>query len=159
MLSAIAKLNPHVDMKKIVIGLMDRLSNYATRDNEDNSMVKSRQQAEEEATARLLERVRLSKQSNEATQNSETGQPESQQDGTERVEDVNKPDTGDAAESQEPPKEIPTNGEAADSNVNLPHDIKLYEIFYDQVVNLVKTRGMPIQDTIALLVSLAKLAL
>ena len=37
--------------------------------------------------------------------------------------------------------------------------MKLYEIFYDQVVNLVHAQRLPIQDTTALLVSLANLAL
>lgn len=38
-------------------------------------------------------------------------------------------------------------------------DVKLYEIFYDQVINLVKTRELTIQDTMALLTSLVNLAL
>ena len=159
MLSAIAKLNPHVDMKKIVIGLMDRLSSYATRDNEENSTAESRQQAEEEATGQLLERVRLLKLSKAAQENSQAGQPEGQQDGTEVAEDDNKPASSETGEGQHVPEQISTNGEGADPNVNSSRDIKLYEIFYDQVVNLVKTRGLPIQDTIALLVSLTKLAL
>ena len=55
-----------------------------------------------------------------------------------------------------------TNGEntaSKSSGKGIASSIKLYEIFYDQVVNLVKTRGIPIQDTIALLVSLVNLAL
>ena len=41
----------------------------------------------------------------------------------------------------------------------IPENIKLYEIFYEQVVNLVNAQRLPIQDTTALLVSLANLAL
>lgn len=41
----------------------------------------------------------------------------------------------------------------------IPENVKLYEIFYEQVVNLVNAQRLPIQDTTALLVSLANLAL
>src|ERR1700727_291793 len=60
MLSAISRLNPHVDMKKIVIGLIDRLSTFAQRESE-NSSPEEKQKAEEEATLRLMQRLQLSK--------------------------------------------------------------------------------------------------
>ncbi|CAZ79879.1 unnamed protein product [Tuber melanosporum] len=75
-LSATARLNPNVNVKAIVIGIMDRLSAYAAREAE-----------------------------------------------------------------------------------GIPEDVKLYEIFFKQVLNLVNAQNLPIQDIIALLVSLANLAL
>jgi vacuolar protein sorting-associated protein 35 len=159
MLSAIGRLNPHVDLKKIVIGLMDRLSSYATRESDNTtSSPESRKQAEEEATARLLARLKLSKTSKEPPEATEAGGPEARQSGTAEADGT----TGGAEDSKEPPlKETETNGEGESEEpaVKLPGDIKLYEIFYDQVVNLVTTRGLPIQDTMALLVSLVNLAL
>ena len=156
MLSAIARLNPHVDLKEIVIGLMDRLSTYATRDS-DSMSLEARKQAEEEATVQLLERLRLSKEAKETAQSAE--QPEPQQNGTTEPDAAEKPKEDVSENEQEPSKEPEANTEDGESKVTLPGDIKLYEIFYDQVVNLVKARGLPIQDTIALLVSLANLAM
>lgn len=130
MLSNIARLNPHVDLKKIVIGLMDRLSSYAVRDVDTTEDSAKRKEKEEEAVARLLGKLQVS-------------------DGKEAQENGTKPETAEDA------KPAATNG----TKPGIPDDIKLYEIFYDQVVNLIKTRGLPIQDTIALLVSLANLAL
>ncbi|KAL2008050.1 hypothetical protein VTN00DRAFT_8032 [Thermoascus crustaceus] len=150
MLSAISRLNPHVDMKKIVIGLMDRLSSYAVREGESAENPAARKQAEEEAVTKLLEKVRLTDQSKEE------GIPDSaagavQENGTKVEESV---------EVTKPSEEAPaTNGESGGAKPGIPANIKLYEIFYDQVVNLIKTRGLPIQDIMALLVSLVNLAL
>lgn len=150
MLSAIARLNPHVDMKKIVIGLMDRLSTYAQRENEGQNAEskeskEAKQKAEEEATVRLLEKLELER---EKKPEPKTEQP-AQTNG-----DV-------SAETEAPP---PTEPEAAKPAVqgdasNGVGGVRLFEIFYDQVVNLVKTRALPVQDTMALLTSLVNLAL
>lgn len=146
MLSAIARLNPHVDMKKIVIGLMDRLSTYAQRENESQQpetkeAKESKQKAEEEATVQLLEKLQLEK---------DKPKEEPKKTNGEAVE-------GEASSSQEQPQPSISqeNGEATDD----VGGVKLFEIFYDQVVNLVKTRALPIGDTMALLTSLINLAL
>lgn len=159
MLSAIARLNPHVDLKKIVIGLMDRLSTYATRDANNNISLEARKQAEEEATVKLLERLRLSKEAKEAAPSPEPEKPEPQQNGIAEPAEEGKTDEGPSENVKESQKEPETKAEDEESKVSLPGDIKLYEIFYDQVVNLVNARALPIQDTIALLVSLANLAM
>ncbi|OJD19452.1 hypothetical protein AJ78_00626 [Emergomyces pasteurianus Ep9510] len=150
LLSAIARLNPHVDMKKIVIGLMDRLSSYASRDSENNETPEGKKKAEEEATVRLLEKLRLAKED----ANTEAS-GENKNDGTEEPSKET-----DAAESVgQEPSPVANGGDERASKPKLPVDIKLYEIFFDQVVSLVRTRNLPIQDTIALLVSLVNLAL
>lgn len=150
MLSAIARLNPHVDMKKIVIGLMDRLSSYAARDSDT-----AEKSSDDEAVSKKLEKANL----DDTTADSA---------GEADVEKTNATETGET--SEEPTKDTgsevtaveesaTTNGETNGSQVKIPGDIKLYEVFYEQVVNLVQTRKLPIQDTMALLVSLANLAL
>ncbi|PGH10446.1 hypothetical protein GX51_00205 [Blastomyces parvus] len=156
LLSAIARLNPHVDMKKIVIGLMDRLSSYAARDSDNNDIPESKKQAEEEATVRLLEKLRLAKENEEVKP-----QPETEVSGEDKDTTTKEPNKeSDAAENgeQEPPP-VANGEDEGGSKSKLPVDIKLYEIFFDQVVSLVRTRNLPIQDTIALLVSLVNLAL
>lgn len=158
MLSAIGRLNPHVDLKKIVIGLMDRLSSYATRESDTSTPTpESRIQAEEEAVAQFLSRLRLSEASKDVKEAPESGESETRQNGAAQPDGPNR----EAEETQEAPKVETANdeGEGEKPAAGLPGDIKLYEIFYDQVVSLVTTRALPIPDTIALLVSLVNLAL
>lgn len=151
-LSAIARLNPHVDMKKIVIGLMDRLSTYAQRENdgqqaETKEGKDAKQKAEEEATVRLLEKLQLEKESKP-----EPKEESKQANGESAAADAESVTTSQAETVQET---IQPNGNDSDDIGG----VKLFEIFYEQVVNLVKTRALPIPDTMALLTSLANLAL
>jgi vacuolar protein sorting-associated protein 35 len=48
---------------------------------------------------------------------------------------------------------------AIEKKRGIPNNVKLFEIFHEQVQTLVKMQRLPIQDTIGLLVSLANLAL
>ncbi|KAJ6019066.1 hypothetical protein N7499_009779 [Penicillium canescens] len=154
LLSAIARLNPHVDLKKIVIGLMDRLSSYAAREAESATEPEARKQSEEEAVTRLLQKLEIAKQVKEEESKEATADSTSKENGTEEAIKEN-------AEPSEPQKE--GKGKEVenrdDAKPGIPAEIKLYDIFYDQVVSLIKTRALPIQDTMALLVSLVNLAL
>ena len=163
LLSAIARLNPHVNIKAIVIGLMDRLSAYAAREAESESP-EDRKQTEEEATLRLMEKLRISK---------EQKKPPAKADGVDSPqtngEQVNgdKPADAPSTEADGQPNKVaepdplPLEDSASTSKKSrgIPEDVKLYEIFYDQVVHLVNAQRLHIQDTIALLVSLSNLAL
>ena len=163
LLSAIARLNPHVNSKAIVIGLMDRLSSYAAREVELQSP-EDRKQTEEEATTRLLDKLRVSKE-NEKPQANDDGTGEKQPNGEQVNGDI--PTETPPSELEGRPDEkskhnaISEDGEkpASGKNRGIPEDIKLYEIFYEQVINLVNAQRLHIQDTMALLFSLAQLAL
>ncbi|KAJ5235596.1 uncharacterized protein N7469_004764 [Penicillium citrinum] len=148
LLSAIARLNPHVDLKKIVIGLMDRLSTYATKDNEANAEPESRRQSEEEAVTQLLHKLEIEKETKTMSSATTVTEP-STENGTE---------TGEADGTSEPTKEKDENATSEEKS-EVPAEVRLYDIFYEQVVSLIKTRALPIQDTMALLVSLVNLAL
>ena len=129
------------------MGLMDRLSSYAAREAESVDD-ETRRRKEEESVSNLLQKLELSNETENHRE--EDGKPaEGHENGTAKI-------SKDDAESVE--KSDATN-QASEANVGIPGDVKLYDIFYDQVVNLVKTRGLPIQDIMALLVSLVKLAL
>ncbi|GIK01477.1 vacuolar protein sorting-associated protein 35 [Aspergillus viridinutans] len=165
LLSAISRLNPHVDLKKIVIGLMDRLSAYAARETESTADPEIRKQNEEEAVTKFLENLKIAEETKKAgtaaTQEAPTGT--AQENGVEQPS--TEPSKEPSKDTNEPEAETPkgeqvsnANGES-DAKSGVPADVKLYAIFYDQVVNLIKTRGLPIQDTMALLVSLVNLAL
>ena len=147
LLSAIGRLNPHVDMKKIVIGLMDRLSSFAQRESAENATPEDKEKSEQDAVTKMLEEASLNeKKAPEAKQEPEKAQT----NGDQKEPSVEQP----AEEPSEPPTE-PVNGDEAKG----VSDVKLYEIFYEQVINIVKTRGLTIQDTMALLTSLVNLAL
>ncbi len=138
---------------------MDRLSAYAAREAESESP-EERKQHEEEATTKLLEQLQISKESKK---------PEAKEDGGDKQTN-GEHTTGDKATEtspqgveNQPPKDTSGDGDAknapAKKNRGIPEDVKLYEIFYDQVLNLVNAQRLHIQDTIALLVSLSNLAL
>lgn len=164
-LAAVSRLNPHVNIKVIVIALMDRLSAYAARESEVLP-TEDREKMEGDAIAKLLEKVRLDKE-----KKPEVPAEAEKKDGeaTDTEADVTAPeilpkDTPEAepstAEGESSPE--PVNGTEQvpeKKSRGIPENIKLYEIFFEQVMNLVNAQHLPIQDTTALLVSLANLAL
>ncbi|KAI9372663.1 vacuolar protein sorting-associated protein 35 [Aspergillus egyptiacus] len=153
LLSAIARLNPHVDLKKIVIGLMDRLSSYAARETESSADPETRKQREEDAVAKLLENLKVSEETKQKPQ--EDGAAHTDQENGVEQAPAETQETTKSAEEETKANEGDDDGEKP----SLPQDVKLYDIFYQQVVSLIKSRGLPIQDTMALLVSLVNLAL
>ncbi|GIC86952.1 vacuolar protein sorting-associated protein 35 [Aspergillus udagawae] len=165
LLSAISRLNPHVDLKKIVIGLMDRLSAYAARETESTADPEIRKQNEEDAVTKFLENLKIA----EETKKAEVAATQEAPTGTAQENGVEQPSTEPSKEpskdTNEPEAETPKGEQVSNANdesdakPGVPADVKLYAIFYDQVVSLIKTRGLPIQDTMALLVSLVNLAL
>jgi vacuolar protein sorting-associated protein 35 len=156
-LSATARLNPHVNVKSIVIGLMDRLSAYAAREAEAEG-TENKQANEQEALTALLEKLKVTKENAQGSSPklAEKGQDTNGENG----------ETTEESTSAETPAEAPstevtdgqTNGETKKSR-GIPDNIKLFEIFHEQVINLVSMQRLPIQDVTALLVSLANLAL
>jgi len=179
-LAAVSRLNPHVNVKAIVIGLMDRLSAYAARESEAEP-AEDRKKLEQDAIVKLLENVRISQEKKEAaaskptTGGEETEVPSVSEAGT----------NGTYEPAEEPSKDVaateskePTLSEAGSETTTavdevedgaatpttkksrgIPDNVKLYEIFFEQVMNLVNAQHLPIQDTTALLVSLTNLAL
>ncbi|KAJ6166647.1 hypothetical protein N7470_002094 [Penicillium chermesinum] len=151
LLSAISRLNPAVDLKKIVIGLMDRLSTYATKENDSTAEPEARVKNEEEAVTKLLQKLELDKEKKK-NQEADEAAKATQENGT---EDSSKTEPEESAEPEQEPEQDANENEKS----NIPAQVKLYDIFYEQVVNLIKTRALSIQDTMALLVSLVNLAL
>jgi vacuolar protein sorting-associated protein 35 len=163
-LSAVARLNPHVNVKAIVVGLMDRLSAYAQRESETESP-EQRKKTEEESIANLLEQLKIAKE----TKNIEPASPTRQQNGDASEEAQPGAETESSAssttavsnaetETGTETETTETSGEIEKSR-GIPKNIKLFEIFHEQVATLVKMQRLTIQDTIGLLVSLANLAL
>lgn len=167
LLSAISQLNPHVNIKAIVIGLMDRLSSYAARESELEPS-EDRERNEHEATIRLLERLKIAKEKKPETKAVDEASEAVNGDHANGDKPADPPENDARKEPKEEtkPSSEPSN-QAVDAaeeaplkkNRGIPDNVKLYEIFYDQVTNLVNAQRLHIQDTIALLVSLTNLAL
>ncbi|KAH8591599.1 vacuolar sorting protein 35 [Bisporella sp. PMI_857] len=168
-LAAVSRLNPHVNIKVIVIALMDRLSSYAARESEANPS-EDREKLEEEAVTKLLEKIRLG----QATSDSAVSNGDSNKKPDDGNKDTSSKDSAaaDSSNASEPEStasrsEEKLKGEDSHDKIvasekksrGIPENIKLYEIFFEQVINLVNAQQLPIQDTTALLVSLANLAL
>ncbi|CAJ2513019.1 Uu.00g011380.m01.CDS01 [Anthostomella pinea] len=166
-LAAVSRLNPHVNVKGIVIGLMDRLSAYAERESQEDDS-EDRGKLEEEALVNLLEKIRLGQEAQESKP--EPTEPESDTNGEPTNGESADSAESKASESEPAPSVADTEATAVDGEQEpatptpkkqrgIPPHVKLYEIFFDQVNNLVSAQHLPIQDTIALLVSLTNLAL
>ena len=159
-LSAIARLNPHVNVKSIVIGLMDRLSSYAAREGDDRSH-EQQADAEGKATVELMEKLRISKEQKEEKASEPAPSDQSAEDSPQPNGDTST--DGEQSEAQilvgdsAPSATESVNGEIKERGI--PQDVKLFEIFHEQVMNLVSMQRLPIQDITALLVSLANLSL
>ncbi|KZT42811.1 vacuolar protein sorting-associated protein 35 [Sistotremastrum suecicum HHB10207 ss-3] len=167
-LTATAQLHPKVNIKSIVIALIDRLAAYAAREAENENPEETKRQ-EEAAAKRLAERVKAARQQNgeprspsavqagasewggaAASVNGSTSIPSTPVVSSQLSTDGEKtPDKGKEKESTTPKKFR-----------GIPDDVKLFEVFWHQVVELIKARpDLSIQDITALLVSLTNLSL
>ena len=142
---------------------MDRLSSYASRESESEPP-DDRQEHEKQAVAALLDKLRLS----EEAKQQETEKPPAtpKQTNGDHVNSETRQEISEEPKAEEPKGEedsprIVSNGDevASRKQRGIPDDIKLYEIFYGQVTHLANTQRLQVQDTVALLVSLANLAL
>lgn len=158
-LSATARLNPNVNVKAIVIGLMDRLSAYAEAESE-SAPKEDREKRESEAVAKLVEKLRIGKDDTTTKPDEakapkpQNGEAPAQANGsikTEQTETISEPSTP-------APDDIQPDGQV-DKTRGIPDNVKLFEVFHEQVMNLVTAQRLPVQDTTALLVSLIRLAL
>ena len=177
-LGAVSRLNPHVNVKAIVIGLMDRLSEYAERENNADAD-KDRATAESEALSKLLEQVKLAKENPPEPKGSgNENEDAAEDDKPQETDGDDAKETDEAAPAESPEETAPASGDdsstladdAAPSTTETeatavngkdasPANVQLYEVFFAQVKNLVEAQRLPIQDIMALLVSLTNLAL
>jgi vacuolar protein sorting-associated protein 35 len=173
-LGAVSRLNPHVNVKAIVIGLMDRLSDYAEREGQSEPS-DDRAKTEEEALASLLEKVKLAKENSGPSKTSDPAPAVEAEGAAKPPADASEAPYDGVAEApattepestvtvSEAPSiadtETTINGDENGEQKAIPSNVQLYEVFFAQVKNLVNVQHLPIQDTIALLVSLTNLAL
>ena len=124
---------------------MNRLSAYAAREA-DESTPEQRQKDEEEATLKLLEQIQISKDK-APSENGENGDTDAESQAT------------TAVDPEEPPPTSTLSDGTGKGARGIPDDIKLFEIFNEQVQSLVKLQRLPLWDSVALMVALSNLAL
>ncbi|KZV60603.1 vacuolar protein sorting-associated protein 35 [Peniophora sp. CONT] len=173
-LSATAQLQPKVNIKQIVIALIDRLAAYAARSAENEDPEETKRQ-EEAAARRLAERVKAqrsrarSSTGGATSPTTEYGHSDVDGWGSSAPTSPTVPSTpaatnGETAngdgdvEKKDKGKEVPP--EQVRKFRGVPENVKLFEVFWEQVVHLIKARpDLSIQDVTALLVSLTNLSL
>ncbi|KAG1857109.1 vacuolar protein sorting-associated protein 35 [Suillus subluteus] len=162
-LSATAQLHPKVNIKLIVIALIDRLAAYAAREAENEDPEETKRQ-EEAAARRLADKVKVQKA--RVRENGAAAVPTSAEDAWDSaVADTEKSmaemEVGAGTATA-------TNGVSAEEHDGspvrkfrgVPQNVQLFEVFWKQVVELIKARpDLSIQDITALLVSLTNLSL
>ncbi|KAI0309641.1 vacuolar protein sorting-associated protein 35, partial [Amylostereum chailletii] len=173
-LSATAQLQPKVNIKQIVIALIDRLAAYAAREAESEDPEETKRQ-EEAAARRLAERVKIqrarTRENGGFTSPTTEHKPELDAWGSPTsptspvppspmsptLNGINGAEKGTFEESKGKGKE---GSEPVRKFRGVPENVKLFEVFWEQVVQLIKARpDLSIQDVTALLVSLTNLSL
>lgn len=145
-LMAVAQLHPRVNVKQIVIALIDRLAAFAAREAESEDPEEKRR-GEEEAARRLADKVkgmRERAQSNAQRSSQETPRPaeadewagtaekETQENGS-----AEKPDEKEKEKDVE--KDVPPEPPAKSKSFRgIPEDARLFEVFWQQIVELIK---------------------
>ena len=147
-LSATAQLHPKVNIKQIVIALIDRLAAYAAREAESEDPEEIKRQ-EEAAARRLAEKVKIQKarvRENGAAFNAPPPEMSSDdgwgaspasptQSVTEKRGEVNGATVseGDKAPKGKEKETLPVR-----KFRGVPEDVQLFEVFWKQVVELIK---------------------
>ncbi|KIM39120.1 hypothetical protein M413DRAFT_236149 [Hebeloma cylindrosporum] len=173
-LSATAQLHPKVNIKQIVIALIDRLASYAAREAESEDPEETKRQ-EEAAARRLAEKVKLQKAKarenglhRAASPTSPTSEadvwatPPTPMTAVSVTESETSPTTAatDSSFDEKLAKGKEKEGTPIRKFRGVPEDVQLFEVFWKQVVELIKVRpDLSIQDITALFVSLTNLSL
>ncbi|KAG1746868.1 vacuolar protein sorting-associated protein 35 [Suillus lakei] len=167
-LHTLAQLHPKVNIKLIVIALIDRLAAYAAREAESEDPEETKRQ-EEAAARRLADKVKVQK-ARVRENGAAAGAPPSAEDAWDSaVADTEKhmgelevgagtATTTNGVSTEKTEEEH--DGSPVRKFRGVPENVQLFEVFWKQVVELIKARpDLSIQDITALLVSLTNLSL
>lgn len=159
-LSACANLHPRVNIKNIVIALIDRLASFAAREAE-NEDPEEKRKGEEEAAKRLAERVKGARGKGKGVSEGEKSPPPVEQpaeasawagkvdegftspvkengESSQSIEKGEKTEGADKTQAQEKLEEKLEFKEGSKKFRGIPEDVRLFEVFWEQVVQLIK---------------------
>ena len=129
-----------MNVKAIVIGIMDRLSNYASREAQSETPEEKRKK-ELDAATKMLEQMTLKKDAPPPVEkeSSPAGTPSDEATPTENGETTESSEAAETAKAEDDAAKPESTKETApeEKTRGIPEDVRLYEIFYDQVVKLV----------------------
>lgn len=133
-----AQLHPKVAIKSIVIALIDRLAAYAAREAE-NETPEERQKQEEDAARRLVGEVKRQREKVKGGEGATEGQKE-ETEGWGAVVSLRNGDSA-AVDDGKIDGVTPTIPEQMVRKFRgIPEDVKLFEVFWQQIVELIKVR-------------------
>jgi vacuolar protein sorting-associated protein 35 len=140
-LSATAQMQPKVNIKQIVIALIDRLAAYAAREAENDDPEETKRQ-EEAALHRLAERVRLQRARTRAmSATSDNGLTSDSGWGAMSLPTspvaTSTTETAVNGDGEAERKDKGKEGEIRKFR-GIPENVKLFEVFWDQVVQLIR---------------------
>lgn len=145
-LSATAQLHPKVNIKAIVIALIDRLAAYAAREAESEDPEETKRQ-EEAAARRLAEKVKTQKARARENGVNHSAPPEADAWGTPASPTSAAPSEKDSAsvtglngtdEKDTAGKGKEKEGSPVRKFRGVPENVQLFEVFWKQVVELIK---------------------
>ena len=135
-LSATAQLHPKVNVKQIVIALIDRLAAFAARESESESP-EERKRGEEAAAERLAQRIKSVRQGNPASLDHNRGYIASENISTSQGADVNTVEKPQIRGLEEQSAIAIGDAYPASTFRGIPAQVRLFEIFWQQVVQLI----------------------
>lgn len=145
-LSATAQLHPKVNIKLIVIALIDRLAAYAAREAENEDPEETKRQ-EEAAAKRLAEKVQLARERANERANNAYHQPEAGEDAWASAVEESEKNINTAFGEGEEVNGVSEEGKGKEKEGapvkkfrGIPEDVQLFEVFWKQVVELIKVR-------------------
>jgi vacuolar protein sorting-associated protein 35 len=151
-LSATAQLHPKVNIKQIVISLIDRLAAYAAREAESEDPEETKKE-EEAAARRLAEKVKIQKAKLRANTSAASSNGVQNVDDDVWSSEPQNPAYAPTSDTEDPSQAIQgvnresPNDEKGDVTLRkfrgIPENVKLFEVFWQQVVELIKVRMYP----------------
>lgn len=154
-MSATAQLHPKVNVKSIIIALIDRLAAYAAREA-DTETPEEEKRRQEEAVRRAAAEKKKQAAGDEPEQQEETAVKEEEEEeakaevnGEAENENVTEEGQEDKEQETEPSAEQPKEAESRNEKDvlqeesvkkvrGIPEDVELFAVFWTQIVELVK---------------------
>lgn len=157
-MSATAQLQPKVNVKSIIIALIDRLAAYAAREADTETPEEEKRRQEEAVRRAAAEKKKKQAAGDEPEQQEETAVKEEEEEEEEAKAEVNEEAENenvteegqeDKEQETEPSAEQPKEAESRNEKDvlqeesvkkvrGIPEDVELFAVFWTQIVELVK---------------------
>ncbi|OAD73630.1 hypothetical protein PHYBLDRAFT_177503 [Phycomyces blakesleeanus NRRL 1555(-)] len=161
-LAGTAQLHPKVNVKQIIIALIDRLAAYAAREAEIEPEVDEQISVTKDEPAKENKSAEEGEEKSKETGADENAKEEKSKESAELLTDELPDATPEEPEKSETSEQAQQTEQVQQVKQirGIPENVELFIVFWNQIVELVKARpNLSIQDLTALLVSLLNLSL